>query len=208
MAKIKLTKSELKSQRDALKQYARFLPTLQLKKQQLQMEMLRCRQEMRAILEEEDKLKESIASWIALFGDDASADFLKKSVRLGKVDTERKNIAGVDVPVFLSAELKVDDYDLFEKDSWIDDAVAKIGEAISLKVKHDVMQQQYDLIANELRTTTQRVNLFEKVKIPECKENIRTIQIYLGDQQTAAVGRSKIAKKKMQKVSDKGDKAA
>ena len=49
---------------------------------------------------------------------------------------------------------------------------------------------------DELRTTTQRVNLFEKVKIPEAKENIRIIRIFMGDQQTAAVARSKIAKGK------------
>ena len=35
MAKIKLTKNELKAQRDALKRFQRYLPTLQLKKQQL-----------------------------------------------------------------------------------------------------------------------------------------------------------------------------
>ena len=40
------------------------------------------------------------------------------------------------------------------------------------------------------------VNLFEKVKIPEAKENIRIIRIFMGDQQTAAVARSKIAKGK------------
>ena len=35
MAKIKLTKTELKAQTDALKRFQRFLPMLQLKKQQL-----------------------------------------------------------------------------------------------------------------------------------------------------------------------------
>jgi len=34
------------------------------------------------------------------------------------------------------------------------------------------------------------------VKIPEARENIRMINIYLGDQQTNSVGRSKIAKGK------------
>jgi V/A-type H+/Na+-transporting ATPase subunit D len=38
------------------------------------------------------------------------------------------------------------------------------------------------------------VNLFEKVKIPECKEAIRVIKIAIGDEQTAAVTRGKIAK--------------
>ena len=43
MAKIKLTKGELKKQRDSLKQFRRYLPTLQLKKQQLQMKILEAR---------------------------------------------------------------------------------------------------------------------------------------------------------------------
>ena len=39
MAKVKLTKTELKAQSDALKRFQRFLPMLQLKKQQLQSEI-------------------------------------------------------------------------------------------------------------------------------------------------------------------------
>ncbi len=50
----------------------------------------------------------------------------------------------------------------------------------------------------ELRITTQRVNLFEKVKIPQAEEAIRRIKIFIGDQMTNAVGRSKIAKKKIE----------
>ena len=47
---------------------------------------------------------------------------------------------------------------------------------------------------------TQRVNLFEKVKIPEAKEAIRLIKISLGDQMTNAVGRSKIVKNKIEEA--------
>jgi V/A-type H+-transporting ATPase subunit D len=54
------------------------------------------------------------------------------------------------------------------------------------------------ILARELRITTQRVNLFEKVKIPEAEEAIRRIKIFIGDQMTNAVGRSKIAKKKIE----------
>ena len=61
------------------------------------------------------------------------------------------------------------------------------------------LQEQMDLLGKELRTTSQRVNLFEKVKIPEAKENIRRISIYLGDQDTSAVVRGKIAKRKLVK---------
>ena len=56
------------------------------------------------------------------------------------------------------------------------------------------------LLSKELRTTSQRVNLFEKVKIPETKANIKKIGVFLGDEQVAAVVRSKISKKKLQNV--------
>jgi vacuolar-type H+-ATPase subunit D/Vma8 len=65
-------------------------------------------------------------------------------------------------------------------------------ETVSAKV----LQEQYDLLSAELVTTSQRVNLFEKVKIPECRENIRKIGIFLGDMNTSAVARCKIAKQK------------
>ena len=59
------------------------------------------------------------------------------------------------------------------------------------------LRKQEALLEKELRSTSQRVNLFEKVKIPEAKENIRIIGVFLGDQQTAAVVRGKISKKKL-----------
>lgn len=55
MAKIKLTKNELKTQRDALKRFQRYLPTLQLKKQQLQMEMRKLDQAIHEKQREEER---------------------------------------------------------------------------------------------------------------------------------------------------------
>ena len=65
-----------------------------------------------------------------------------------------------------------------------------------MRLKVRLIEEMLVLIEQELRVVTQRVNLFEKVKIPETRENIRIINIYLGDQQTNSVGRSKIAKGK------------
>ena len=45
---IKLTKNELKKQKDNLKQFQRYLPTLQLKKQQLQTVIMGIRAELGA----------------------------------------------------------------------------------------------------------------------------------------------------------------
>ena len=71
-------------------------------------------------------------------------------------------------------------------------------KALSLDLEADTLEEQVRLLSQELRVTTQRVNLFEKVKIPETKANIKKITVYLGDEQVAAVVRSKISKKKLQ----------
>ena len=108
------------------------------------------------------------------------------------------NIAGVEIPVYEGADFGRGDYDLFETPLWIDLAADRMEKALSLDLEADVLDEQVRLLSAELRTTTQRVNLFEKVMIPETKANIKKISVYLGDQQVAAVVRSKISKKKLQ----------
>lgn len=201
MAKIKLSKSELKTQQDALKQFMRFLPTLQLKKQQLQMEIRRSTERME---ENESEYRQALAelqSWIALFGDDVAAARLIEIVSLTGITSESWNIAGVEVPVFKEATFNVKSYDLYLEDAWFSDAVNKIQELIILRESGKLLKEQNHLLSRELTTTSQRVNLFEKIKIPECRENIRRIRIYLSDMDTSGVVRSKIAKKKTQERS-------
>ena len=81
---------------------------------------------------------------------------------------------------------------------WYPEAIELVRDLLEKSLRYELAQVQLERIERELRTTTQRVNLFEKVKIPETRENIRQIQIYLGDQQANAVARGKIAKSKAQ----------
>ncbi len=197
MAKIKLTKTELKTQRDALKQFSRFLPTLQLKKQQLQMELRLSRKHLQENKALDQKLRDGLANWIALFGDKENiqqkvGDYLA----IESINCSTTNIAGVTVPIFEEVLFSETEYDLYAEEPFIDNVIKAVKDVISIREAHKVIEEQYRLLEHELRITTQRVNLFEKVKIPECKGNIRRIQIYLGDMDTASVARSKIAKSK------------
>ena len=70
MATIKLTKNELKSQKDSLKMYNRYLPTLQLKKQQLQTEIRSIDARAREVRQMRKNLEAEFAAWIAVFGED------------------------------------------------------------------------------------------------------------------------------------------
>lgn len=198
MAKIKLTKGELKRQRDTLKQLRRYLPTLQLKKQQLQLEIL----QQRLTLENKNQAlltkKAAIDLWIGLLSE-PTVD-LKQFLSERKIITHSRNIAGTDIPVFDKIEFAATEYDLFSTPLWIDAAIDAFREIVVLNEEISVISQGAAILRQELRVTNQRVNLFEKVKIPEAEENIRLIKIYIGDQMANAVGRCKIAKRKIEEL--------
>ena len=204
MAKIKLTKNEQKKQKDSLKQFTRYLPTLQLKKQQLQTVIRQSYAEIEELKVKQKEAVEGMKSWIAVYGENSSWSEERSISHLVKVKEVKKtkgNIAGVEVPVFQSLVFEDVPYDLRVYPLWVDKAIVALGEIARYVALIETLKERIRLLDKELRTTTQRVNLFEKVKIPEAKENIRKIGIYLQDQQTSAVVRGKIAKKKLGKVS-------
>lgn len=206
MAKIKLTKNELKVQKDSLKMYKRYLPTLQLKKQQLQTEIRTIDAKAKEVRAQRIALEKEFDEWISVFGEvDA---FKPEMVTVKNIKKGFGNIAGVTIPVYEGADFSRSDYDLYETPLWIDLAADRMEKALSLDLEADVLDEQVRLLSQELRTTTQRVNLFEKVKIPETKFNIKKISVYLGDEQVAAVVRSKISKKKLQVSAENSKEAA
>ena len=193
MARIKHTKTELKAQSDALKRYQRFLPMLQLKKQQLQLEIAAITARLEAVAREADALQAAAEAWVALFSD---GDLPATLVTLEAVVTDKGNIAGVVIPLYRGIRTRREALDLFATPAWHDDAQALVEARLALAAQARILAEQRRLITQELTTTSQRVNLFEKIKIPACRENIRVIRIHLGDEQTAGVARGKLAKKR------------
>ena len=192
MARVKLTKTELKAQTDALKRFQRFLPMLQLKKQQLQAEIAGISAKADAVTEKERAVRAGLDRWVGLFATGES--LVSGLVKVKEVRTGTANIAGVAIPTFESIDAEVGKIDPWATPAWIDDAVEVAKSVLSLQCERAIYEEQRRLVSEELQQTSQRVNLFEKVKIPECREAIRVIKIALGDEQTAAVTRGKIAK--------------
>ena len=192
MAKIKLTKTELKAQTDALKRFQRFLPMLQLKKQQLQGEIAGIVQKAEETSAKERAIRADLDRWVGLFATDE--DLIAGLVKVREVKTGTANVAGVAIPTFERIDTDVKEVDVWETPVWVDNAVETTTRVLSLQCERAIYEEQRRLVEQELQLTSQRVNLFEKVKIPECKEAIRRIKIAIGDEQTAAVTRGKIAK--------------
>ena len=200
---VKLTKNEQKKQKDSLKQFQRYLPTLQLKKSQLQSVIRSVEAEMEEMKRKQEEAISGLDSWIAVYGENALFSLDKSIDTLIKVKEVRKkftNVAGVTVPVFDSLSFEDIRYSLDEYPLWVDGALLSLRDIAKYDALLSTLREEKELLEKELRTTSQRVNLFEKVQIPEAKENIRVIGIYLQDQQTQAVVRGKIAKKKLTKA--------
>ena len=201
---VKLTKNELKVQKDRLKQFQRYLPTLQLKKQQLQAVVMQVTAQLEQVARQRQAAVAGLDDWVAVFAENDSFPAEKRLdalIRPRHVVCGEQNIAGVTVPVFQELSFEDIQYDVADYPLWVDTAAVRLREIARLDALEKTLRRQVELLEQELRSTAQRVNLFEKVKIPEAKENIRVIGIYLGDQQTSAVVRGKIAKKKLQEVS-------
>ncbi|MBW6462850.1 MAG: V-type ATP synthase subunit D [Bacillota bacterium] len=194
MAKIKYTKNELKKQKDQLKRFRRYLPTLILKKQLLQMEIRQVEMQINEKNQQRERINAELMSWVHVFGENLN---IAELVKVKETDLETTNIAGVDIPVFNKVIYENMPYDLMFYPLWVDAGVQKLKELFSADMELTILKKQAELLGEELRITSQRVNLFEKVKIPDTTENIRRINIFLGDQQTAAVVRGKLSKNKL-----------
>lgn len=198
MATIKLNKTELKTQKNLLAQLSKYLPTLQLKKQQLQAEVENSRNMAAEVEAEIGKRKKFVAKWAAMLSQKTTLD-IYQLVAVEEVLTETENIAGVDVRVFKDVRFKPFEYSFFATPIWFDKAFEELRALVAEREKLKIVRERFDVLSEELRQTSIKVNLFEKRKIPECKENIKKISIFLGDQEIAAICNAKIAKDKLKR---------
>ena len=196
MAKIKYTKNELKRQKDNLARFTRYLPTLELKKMQLIAEVRRIQDEIAEQQHAFDQLEREVSEWVDVFAEPLElADFYQVS----ELRTHEDNIAGIDIPVFDEVIFEDREYDYFQTPLWVDRGLEVVKEQLQRRAEMQILRRQEEILRDELRVTVQRIKLFEEVKIPEARDNIRVIRIFLGDQQTAAVVRGKISKSKIEK---------
>lgn len=204
--KVKLTRPELRRQRDALVRFQRYLPMLKLKQQQLQMRLRRLEQERQQAEAKVAAARARLAAYALVQRGRAGLD-LEALTRAAKVETHEGNVAGVVVPVLDRVTFPDARYSLLSTPPWVD-RVIEDRRAISIaEAERAVLDAQHRAITMALRRVTQRVNLFEKRKIPEAEEIIHRIRIRLGDEMTAAVGRAKIAKAKIEAAQEPPDPA-
>jgi len=194
MSQAPLNKSTLHRQQHALKRYKRFLPSLDMKRRQLLLEQHKAR-EMKALLQIQlEQIEAEVSAQLPMLGDDAidPGDL----VHISGMELSHRNIMGIHLPILQQLEINIRPYSTLASPAWIDPLTLQLKRAIQTKIELHLAQTSLELLDQEVRKITQRVNLFDKVLIPQSQEHIRRIQIYLSDLERASVVRAKIAKRK------------
>ncbi|MFT4940384.1 MAG: V/A-type H+-transporting ATPase subunit D [Paraglaciecola sp.] len=196
MARLQLNKSALANEAKSLGTYRRFLPSLDLKRQQLLAERNKAKKIVKQTRNRIDELVLEVSDALPML---ANEDInLSGIVRLREANFGTENLVGTRLPVLSGIELDVKPYSLMALPHWVDNVVEMLKEMLELKTLLKVNERRLSLLDAAVKTIAQRVNLFDKVLIPQTEANIKRIKIYLSDEQMASVVRSKIAKRKRQ----------
>lgn len=198
MARLQLNKSSLSREMAQLKSYERFLPSLDLKRQQLMGERAKAVAEVAKLELEVEALAVQVGRDVPMLGN-RDID-LSGLVELTDYQLAEENVVGTRLPVLDKIEVEVRPYSPMVLPHWVDQVTHLLHDMLTARLKVQVARQRVDLLARAIDTVTQRVNLFDKVLIPNARANIKKIRIYLSDEQTSAVTRSKIAKRKRARV--------
>ncbi len=194
MAKLTLSKSALAQERRQLKLYEQTLPSLDLKRRQLSVELSRARQALAAAREAVEELESNIGKQLPMLAN--SEIELSGLVQMTDFELVEENVVGVRLPLLKRIHCTVADYSLLAKPAWVDVLVQRLKDAAELRTQVLVAEERVRILQYQEKRVTQRVNLFDKILIPTARRNIQRIQIFLGDAERAAVVRSKLVKAK------------
>jgi len=198
MAQLRLTKNELRAQEAKFNQLSKYLPTLQLKKALIQAQVAEAKNHLANLLHKIETKKLEVGKYASLLGQKLFVDVLYFS-RVKDIHKHYENIAGAEIPIFDEVTFHDITYTLFDTPIWLEGMIFGLRSLSTIKAKIIIMEERKMVLEKELREVSIRVNLFEKVLIPRCERNIKTIKVFLGDMTIAAIGQAKVAKNKIER---------
>lgn len=193
MARLNLSKTQLAKEKRNLAMYRQYLPSLDLKRQQLTAERNKTQARIAEIELEIRRRIEGIGTAIPMLADKNIDLEGLVTLKAGKIG--QRSVVGERLPILQEIEVEIARYGYMVRPHWVDLVAERLKEVLRLQVEAQVTRQQVALLGAATTKVTQRVNLFDKVLIPRARTNIRRIDIALGDLERAAVVNSKIAKR-------------
>lgn len=194
MARLQLSKSALSREQKSLATYQKFLPSLDLKRQQLMAERAKAARTLENTRTRTEALRQEVREKLRMLSN-SDVD-LNGLVTLTDIRIGSENVVGTRLPTLEAIEVEVRPYALLAKPHWVDNTAALLRDMLELRIRLRLDERRSALLEKAVKTITQRVNLFDKVLIPYTRKNIKRIRISLADGEKAAVVRSKISKRK------------
>jgi len=172
----------------------RALPTLKNKEAALRVEVKKAKDKIQTL---EKELREQFNLQLDSFG--LWNEFIPDLITIGKVETSSKKIAGVKTPILEKIVFDEKDFSLFNQPKWIPEGISFLKELGRIVIEKKFFQRKMRLLDYARRKTTQKVNLYEKVQIPEYQDAIRKIKRFLEDEENLSKSAQKIVKKRQEK---------
>ena len=194
MAKLALNKSALSREKQRKQSYGRYLPSLELKQKQLLAERKKAQESLAQHRRDIEKEMQAVYRKLPMLAIE-SID-MRGLVEIEHVSLEEENLLGVRMPRLGQMNLRRSNYGYLARPHWFDELVRSLEHMLRLKLEEEVLAIRERRLQKAVQTITQRVNLFDKVLIPQAGANIKRIGVFLADQERAGVVRSKLAKQK------------
>ena len=198
--RILMNKNTLAALKGELKGYITALPVFEMREQQLKVVI-------QSIELSINRLKQTIADsdndtkkWVAVMADD-SID-VSNLVIVSEIKKEKREVAGVTLESFVDIKFEEIAIDYFATPLWVDTAIRVIKEQKTNQLILKLEEANVERVREELAEARRMKNALKEVFIPETRDNIRKIQIYLGDVERLAIGCAKLVKKKKQNKSE------
>lgn len=184
----KISQQRLKKQLDIR---LRALPTLQSKEAALRVEVKKAKDKMNELDQELQKQLDQYQDVARLW-----SEFEKDLVTVKEVKMSSKKIAGTKTPVLEDVIFELKDFSLYSKPDWYLEGVELLESLGKIAIEREMFRKKMDLLDYARKKTTQKVNLYEKVQIPEFLTAINKIKRFLEDQENLSKAAQKIVKKR------------
>jgi len=169
------------------------LPTLQAKESALRAEVKQVREAITAIETEIADRLSTLAEMNRFWCE------FPNLVSIAEVKVGKKSIAGVKTPFLEEVVFEEKPFSRHASPNWFPAGIEILKSLMDLRLRRRFLTKKFELLDYARKKTTQKVNLYEKVQIPEYNEAILKIKRYLEDEENLAKSSQKILKAKLER---------
>ena len=191
MKKYQFNKTAMLQIEKDLKVRANALPVLEAKETALRLEVKKLSDKVAFLENELKSLMTRFADMTRLWGE------MPELISVEKILMSRRLVAGIRVPAIQKIEFKEEPYDIFSLPGWIPGGIEVLKEIVLKKINIYIQKDVLSQMEIARRKTTQKVNLYKKIQIPEFQEAIHKIKRFLEDEENLSKSSQKILKNRM-----------